>query len=75
MAKLTLGSREALNWAPGSYSPSITSRTMTARAEFNKGLIKKCDEDLNTTLIFVRGKFMWHVRLNQRDPRLDCSPL
>jgi hypothetical protein len=75
MDELALGSKEALNWALGPYFPSITSKTMTARAEFynkckreadeyDKGFIKKYNEDLNTTLIFVSGEFMWHVRLN-----------
>jgi hypothetical protein len=46
---------------------------MTARAEFydkykkeadeyDKDFIKKYDEDLNTTLIFVSGEFAWCVR-------------
>ena len=59
---------EALNRALGSYFPSIASKTMTSRAEFydkykreadeyDKVFIKKHDEDLNTTLIFVSGKF------------------
>ena len=69
MAKLTLGSKEALNWAPGSYFPSITSRIMMAHTEFydkckreadeyDKGFIKKYDEDLTMTLVFVSGKFV-----------------
>ena len=63
-----LGIEEALNRALGSYFPSIASKTMTAHAEFydkykreadeyDKVFIKKHDEDLNTTLIFVSGKF------------------
>jgi hypothetical protein len=32
--------------------------------EYDKGFINKYDEDLNTALIFVSGKFVWHVRLN-----------
>jgi hypothetical protein len=63
---------EALNRALGSYFPSITSRTVTARAEFydkykreadeyDKDFIKKYDEDLNTMLIFVSGEFLWRV--------------
>ena len=63
---------DALDRALGSYFPSIASKTMTARAEFydkykreadeyDKDFIKKYDEDLNTTLIFVSGKFVWRV--------------
>ena len=63
---------EALNRALASYFPSIASRTMTARAEFydkykreadeyDKDFIKKYDEDLNTTLIFVSEGFCMHV--------------
>lgn len=77
---------EALGRALGSYFPSIASRTMTARAEFydkyqreadeyDKDFIKKYDEDLNTTLIFVSAEFVLRVGPNLRAPRLDCSPL
>jgi len=63
---------EALNRALGSYFPSIASRTMTARAEFydkykreadeyDKDFIKKYDQDLNTTLIFVSVKLVWRL--------------
>lgn len=66
---------EALNRALGSYFPSIASRTMTARAEFydkykreadeyDKDFIKKYDQDLNTTLIFVSGGYVWRVGPN-----------
>jgi hypothetical protein len=29
--------------------------------EYDKDFIKKYDEDLNTTLIFVSGEFVWRV--------------
>ena len=60
---------------------------MTARAEFydkykreadeyDKDFIKKYDEDLNTTLIFVSGGIASRVKESQWNPtRLDCSLL
>ena len=60
---------------------------MTARAEFydkykreadeyDKDFIKKYDEDLNTTLIFVSGGIASRVNESQRNiARLDCSLL
>ena len=63
---------EALDRALASYFPSTTSRMMTTHAEFydkykreadeyNKDFIKKYDEDLDTTLIFVSEGFRAHV--------------
>jgi hypothetical protein len=57
---------DALNRALGTYFPSFTSRTITARAvfydkykreaeEYDEGFIKRYDEDLNSTLIFVQS--------------------
>jgi len=78
---------EALNRALGSYFPSIASRTVTARAEFydkykreadeyDKDFMKKYDQDLNTTLIFVSGgvRVACETKL-MGSPRLDYSPL
>ena len=60
---------------------------MTARAEFydkykreadeyDKDFIKKYDEDLNTTLIFVSEGFLRYAEriYLMKDYRLDCSP-
>ena len=66
------GVGEVLKRDLASYFSSIASRTVTARAKlydkyrrevggYDMDFIKKHDEDLNTTLIFVSEEFVGHV--------------
>lgn len=38
--------------------------SMGETGEYDKDIIKKYEEDLNTTLIFVSGNIVWCVRSN-----------